>query len=342
VEPFTHAVTSLAIARVGQSRLPRFGTLMLVASGVAPDLDYASYFGGASAFLQLHRCALHSFVGAGVAACAMAAGFCALDKKIPQKSPAHKRRAAVSFRAAAAVCGIGFAGHILLDLVSGIGVRLLWPVSSRWFGWPIANELDLWLLFLLVAGLLLPLLFGLVREEVGERHRGDGSRAGMVTLILVLAYLGARANFHAEAVDLLLAREYHGRVPLAAGAFPESSQPFEWRGIAVTDDTIEEAEVPVAPGSEFDPERSLTHYKPPESAALEAAQATATARRFLVYAKFPLASVEREEAGYHVEIHDLRFEPGDEQPSNVFVRVELNSRNEVTSEGLRFASSPGN
>jgi inner membrane protein len=331
----------LAIARAGRSRLPRFGTLMLIASGVAPDLDYASYFAGASAFLQLHRGLLHSLAGAGLAACAMGAAFCELDKRVPQKKPAHKRRAAVSFRAAAAVCGIGFAGHILLDSVSGIGVRLLWPFSPRWFGWPISSELDLWLLLLLVAGLLLPLLFGLVREEVGERRRGGGSRAGIVTFILVLAYLGARGNFHAEAVDLLLGREYHGRVALAAGAFPESSQPFEWRGIAVTDDTIEEAEVPVGPGSGFDPERSLTHYKPPESAALEAAQATATARRFLVYAKFPLASVEREEAGYRVEIHDLRFEPGDGQPSNIFARVELNSRNEVTSEGLRFASSPG-
>ena len=342
MEPFTHALTSLAIARVGQSRLPRFGALMLVASGVAPDLDYASYFGGASAFLDLHRGVLHSLVGASVAACAMGAMFCALDKKIPQKSPAHKRRSAISFRVAAAVCGIGFAGHILLDWVSGIGVRLFWPFSPRWFGWPIASELDLWLLFLLAAGLLLPLLLRLVREEVGSRQERSGARAGIATLILVLAYLGARGNFHADAVDLLLGREYHGRVPLAAGAFPESSQPFEWRVIAVTDDTIEQAEVPVGPGSDFDPERSLTHYKPPESAELEAARATATARRFLVYAKFPLASVEREEAGYRIEIHDLRFEPGDEQPSNIFVRVELNSRSEVTSERLRFASSLGN
>ena len=47
MEPVTHALTSLALARVGQRRLPRFGTAMLVVAGVAPDLDYASYLGGA-------------------------------------------------------------------------------------------------------------------------------------------------------------------------------------------------------------------------------------------------------------------------------------------------------
>ena len=32
-----------------KTRLPRFGTAVLVAAGVAPDLDYAGYFAGASA-----------------------------------------------------------------------------------------------------------------------------------------------------------------------------------------------------------------------------------------------------------------------------------------------------
>ena len=39
MEPFTHAFTSLALARAGGRRLPRFGTAMLVVSGLAPDLD---------------------------------------------------------------------------------------------------------------------------------------------------------------------------------------------------------------------------------------------------------------------------------------------------------------
>ena len=48
---------------------------MLIASGLAPDLDYASYFGGPGAFLRFHRSGLHSIVGAAVTSCALAVSF---------------------------------------------------------------------------------------------------------------------------------------------------------------------------------------------------------------------------------------------------------------------------
>lgn len=341
MEPFTHAFTSLALARAGQRRLPRFGTAMLIVSGVAPDLDYASYLGGAGAFLRIHRTALHSLAGAAVMACAIAGMFCALDKRLPAKNAARtKTFPPLAFGAALAVCAAGAAGHLLLDLASGIGVRLLWPFRARWTGWDLATDLDLWLLFLLVAGLLLPLLFHLVSEEIGERRKGGGSRAAVVTLLLVAAYLGARADLHGQAIDLLLSREYHGRVPLSAGAFPESSTPFSWRGVVVTDNTIEELEVPLGANARFDPDLSLTHYKPDDSPALEAGEKTAAVARFLTYARFPLASVQRLEGGYRFEVRDLRFEPGDAEPANVFVRVDFDSGLQIQREGFRFASSP--
>jgi membrane-bound metal-dependent hydrolase YbcI (DUF457 family) len=332
----------LALAHAGERRLPRFGTAMLVVSGLAPDLDYASYFAGAGAFLRFHRTALHSVTGAAVTACVIAGAFCALDKKLPASKIAQKKTfAPLTFGAAAATCAIGAAGHVALDLASGIGVQLLWPFHAHWSAWDLATNFDLWILLLLVAGLLLPLLFRLVNEEVGDRKKGrGGSRAAIVTLLLMAAYLGARADLHSRAIDLLLSREYHGRIPLEAGAFPASSAPFDWRGIAATDDTDEEVEVLLGPSDEFDPNRSLTRYKPEDSPALDAGQKTATAQRFLKYARFPFASVQRIEDGYRVEVHDLRFETDDTEPANIFVRVDMNSSLQIQSEGFLYASSP--
>ena len=65
--------------------MPRFGTAMLVVSGLAPDLDYASYFGGAGAFMRFHRTVLHSITGSAVMACAVAGAFCILDRSMPPK-----------------------------------------------------------------------------------------------------------------------------------------------------------------------------------------------------------------------------------------------------------------
>jgi membrane-bound metal-dependent hydrolase YbcI (DUF457 family) len=219
--------------------LPRFGAAMLVVSGLAPDLDYASYFGGASAFMRFHRTALHSAAGSAVMACAIAGAFCALDGKMPPKKNPTKTIAPLAFGAAFAVCAVGGAGHMLLDLASGVGVQLLWPFRAHWTAWNLINDLDLWALLLLVVGLLLPLLFALINEEVGARKKGPGgSRAAIVTLALLAAYFGARANLHGRATDLVLSREYHGRIALSAAAFPASSAPFSWRGIAETDNTL--------------------------------------------------------------------------------------------------------
>ncbi len=342
MEPVTHALVSLALARAGQRRLPRYGTAMMVTAGVAADLDYASYFGGAGAFLRLHRAALHSLPGAVVIACATAGVFCAVDRKRGGKLAAARNTppAPLSFVAAAIVSAIGAAAHILLDLASGTGVQLFWPFHVRLYAWNIVRNLDPWILIALIGGLLLPQLFRLVSEEIGDRKkRVRGRAAAIVTLALVAAYLGGRAMLRSDAVDLLLSREYRGQAPLAAGAFPSTS-PFDWRGVVVTDNTIEEIDVGVEAGARFDPDRSFAHYKPDDSPALRAGQQADTTQTFLKYARFPLAHIERLEDGYRFELYDLQFESGDLGPENIFVRVDLDSSLHVTRQGFLFASRP--
>jgi membrane-bound metal-dependent hydrolase YbcI (DUF457 family) len=342
MEPFTHAFASLAIGKSGESRLPRFGVAMLVTAGIAPDLDDASYLAGPGAFIRLHRTLFHSLAGGALLAFALAVGFYVLDKKWPRSHVAQdKKFPPLGFFPALAVCAIGVGGHILLDVASGVGVQLLWPFHSGWYRWDLDGNLDPWLLLLLVAGLLLPLLFRLVNEEVGDRRKGRGSsRTAIITLILVAAYFGWRWHLHDEAVGLLMSREYHNRVATSAEAFPDASTPFDWRGVAVTDNTVEELDVSLASSADFDPDRSRTHFKPDDSAVLEAGRKTAAAQRFLSYATIPVATVTPLEDGYRFEIHDMRFASDDFDPANIFVRVDLDSRLHVRSQQFLFASSP--
>jgi hypothetical protein len=108
----------------------------------------------------------------------------------------------------------------------------------------------------------------------------------------------------------------------------------------VTDNSIEEVPVPLGPGEEFDPNISVTHYKPEDSPTLDIGEKTPAAAKFLTYASLPLASVHRREAGYRFEIHDLRFAPDDYEPANVFVRVDFDSNLQIKHEEFHFASSP--
>jgi inner membrane protein len=335
VEPVTHALTSLALARAVEHRLPRFGTAIVVVAGTAADLDYLSYFRGAGAFLKFHRALLHSLLGSAVLILMIAAIYCWLDTRFPAKKPS----AGLGFMAAIVFSCLGASWHLVLDFCSGEAVQLFWPFRVTSSAWNFAAEFDPWILALLVAGLLLPQLFRLVSEEIGERKTASGRRGAQITIGLLLLFLGARGILHGRAADLLLSREYHGRAPILVGAFPNSISPFEWRGVVLTDDAIDELPVSLAPGAEFDPDRSVTHRKPEESPALDAGQAVPIAREFLGYARLPLASVSPLEDGYRFELHDLQFGREDKTPANVFVRVDFDSNMEIKGAEFRFVRS---
>jgi membrane-bound metal-dependent hydrolase YbcI (DUF457 family) len=336
VEPVTHALTSLALARVAQKRLPRFGAAILIVSGVAADLDYLSYFAGPGAFLRFHRAVLHSLLGSAVLVSMIAAGFCWMDSRIPAKKPLPR----LPFIAAITFACLGASWHLMLDLSSGESVELLWPFRVSSFAWNLTTNFDLWILILLITGLLLPGLFRLISEEIGERKNTEGLRHGaVVTMLLLFAYLGARGILHRRAVDLLYSREFRGRTPVFAGAFPLIGSPFNWRGVVFTDSTIEELNFSLAPGAPFDPDRSQTHFKPQESPALEAGEQTSIAKTFLDYARFPLASVYPLDNGSRFELRDLQFAPNDRGPANIFVRVDFDDKLRIKCEEFRYASS---
>ncbi len=316
---------------------------MLVISGVAADLDHASYFGGPVVFLRFHQTLLHSVLGSALIVCVVVAAFFIADKIYSRKLRGDNRnslRREFTFGLALIVCAIGAASHILLDLVSGIGVQLFWPFRAGWQGWDLLTNFDPWILALFAFALLLPELFRLVSEEIGERRPiFRGRRAAFMALAILVIYTGARASLHSRAIDLLDSREYHGSPPVSAGAFPLASTPFSWRGVVSTDTTVDELQILLLPGSEFDPDRSLTQYKPEPSAELDAGQRTPAAKAFLTYARIPFASVERLEDGYRFELRDLRFLRSDSSPDNIIVRVDFNANFQIRREELRYASS---
>jgi inner membrane protein len=374
MEPVTHALASLALRRAGIGRVTRWATPMLLVSGLAADLDWLSYFGGPRAFLSAHRTASHSLVGTTAIAAATAAFFCWLVPRwlVPRFAPvttsgsssasslSAARAARLGFWPALGICGAGASVHLLLDLTNSYGVKLFWPFSGAWYAWDLAGSIDPWILFLLIAAVFLPLLFGLVTQEITGRAKqptgGAGVSVPLVMLLLVFAYLGGRAALHARALALLDSSVYREERPLRSAAFPGWS-PFEWSGLVETADAIEQVAVPVyptnAPGKSprnvFDPESARHFFKPAESAALESARRSASARQFLSFARFPFATQEETSRGVRVEIHDLRFAGGaatfgpasaaSPDVGEVVAVIILDAQSHVIGDELRFAAA---
>ena len=333
MEPITHALTSLALARAGLDKAARLATPMLLVSGLAADLDWLTLTGGPHAFLHGHRTATHSLLGTAAIACVTAGVFWALGRKHPA-GPLRFLRALI-------VCGVGAAAHLLLDLTDSYGVALLWPVREKWFAWDLLEALDPAVLFALLLGLLLPGLFRLVSEEIGARPKRSGPHRGAIAaLVVVTLYCGARWVLHDRALELLRSRLYHGQTPLSAGAFPGGASPLAWTGIVETENRLERFDLSLATTGSFDPDAGRTYFKPEPSPALDAALKSALAQEYLKFARFPKATVEKTVDGYRVELRDLRPASPLAGRGGLIAIIELNRLAQVTDEALRFASAP--
>jgi inner membrane protein len=327
MDPLTHIVVSIAASRAGLNKLSRLATPMLIVTSVAADLDWLTVFAGPRAFLLGHRTVTDSFCGAAVIAILTALIFTIATRKHPSSR--------INFPRALFVCSIGALLHVLFDLTNSYGVKLFWPFNEKWYALDSVAQFDVIILVILAAGILLPMLFRLVGEEIGTQRKTKGVFSAIFALALVFAYVGARYVLHERAVTLINSRLYNGAPPLAVGAFPDSPSPFHWAGVIITESNLLRAEVPVIVGK-YDPFAAKAFYKPEESPALDAARASSTATLFLSFARFPRAAVERNDRGYHIEITDMRFEIGTPSGHSMAAVIDVDENAHVTHEELKF------
>lgn len=340
MEPATQALAAIALSRAGLNRLTPRAAPILLAAALAPDLDLLAVAGGASSYLRLHRTLFHSLAGGVALAVALAILATVILRRLKPTIEFENCSFHRLFFRVVILCLSGVALHLLLDLCDADGLRLLWPFRQSWQGWYLAPNLDPIILMVLLASMGLPALFKLVSEEIGERKKKNPipRRWAIAAFAILAVYLGARAMLHSQAIDLLQSAIYRGEVPLAAGAYPDSVSPFDWRGIAATDNTLQEIEVHPGSGEKFDPERAITHYKPAQPQVLAAAEKAAAIRAFVAYARFPIASVQQSEGGgWHVELRDLRIPANSTSWENLEAVVDLDAATQLRNEEIRFA-----
>ena len=330
MELITQTVAAVALARCGFKRVTPLAVPIIITAGLAPDIDWISAFGGARAFLADHRTATHSVVGIVALAAVIAAAFIPIGKRLKKTV-----RFGPAFLAALA----GGSLHVLLDLTNSYGVKLLWPFSVRWFAWDLTAPLDPWILFLLLAGLLVPALFRMITEEIGAKaRRAAVDRGAVAALLLVAAFCCVRLVLQQRATALLEARVYRGEAPNEVAAFPQSVSPLFWNGVVDTDDTMDEIEVSLAPEAAFDPESSRVFYKAEASVALEAARRSDVGIEFLEFARFPLARVQPVGDGYRIVLRDLRFDAPGHGDRSVVALIDVDANNNVTAQKMLFTT----
>jgi inner membrane protein len=173
-------------------------------------------------------------------------------------------------------------GHLMLDWTNNYGLRPFYPFNAHWYSGNLVFIAEPVLWALLGAALAIPWLFGLIGGEIGakkEKFRGRGwaifALAGMVLLWGFRWAEQGRARALVENTQIVTA-------PVERMALePYPVNPFRWHAILETDAFYQTAEVNTRTGEiASDPLQDVI-FKPPVTAATEAAKRTLLGQVYL-------------------------------------------------------------
>jgi len=223
LDNLTHSLFALTLARSPLGRAGRGTTATLLLASNAPDIDIVTTAGGAITYLKWHRGPTHGPLGVLTLSILTAGlvwgGRYVLDRR---RSAAEATAAAnvdpdAPFAMLVAVALIGVVLHVLMDLPTSYGTRVLSPFDWRWFAVDWMPIVDIYLLMMLLAGSL-----GFGRPSPAVRRN-----KAAVVLTLMAANYGLRAYAHRQALELV--PKVFGPT-LAAWCDPNDSRnrPIDW------------------------------------------------------------------------------------------------------------------
>jgi membrane-bound metal-dependent hydrolase YbcI (DUF457 family) len=312
VDNITHTLIGLTLVRAGLGRrTPGALPVMLVATN-APDLDIVTAMtGGAVPYLAAHRGATHGPLGVVLFGLAIALVIWLV---------LGRRRDSDHRPSLAALIGVGLIGgvlHVLMDLPTSYGTRILSPFDTTWFAFDWLPIIDIYLWAMLIVGL--------IAARFAPARRAAIARA---TLTAVVAFYGVRAAAHARALDLAARAGADGvaspcvaapvltRHPLAihappaagicrqAAAIPTFFSPFRWMLIRQYANGYELRDVSLLAPTTID-----RRWVPSDrEAANGAARQAEIARVFLSFSRLPaIEATPLPDGGSRVRFVDVRF-----------------------------------
>jgi inner membrane protein len=323
MDNLTHTLTGLALARAGLNKFPRATLLAIIAANI-PDIDMVSWLQGPLRTLEIHRGYTHSLIGLPVMAL-LAVGITA---------GVSRRR--LPWLLAWLIGCICVGSHLLLDLFTSYGIRLLLPFSSRWFYLDLFSLVDWIVLAVLLIAWAGPFLSSLVSSEMGDR-RSSGKGLAIFALVFFASYAGFRALMHQRVMAELESRIYDdalGGPALRMGALPTAGNPFAWNAVVEGEHAYRLYRLSAF--GFFDPMEGTLLYKETWKAEFAAASKNPVFRYCLYFSRFPYwqdAPAAGRPGKENVTLTDLRYGAPGESFISIHAVVDEKGRVEAISFG---------
>jgi len=337
MEPVTHFLAGACIGRAGLNRKTAYATLAAVLAAEAADIDVLWGLAGPVEELKHHRGITHTFLAVPVVAAAAVGAVWLLDRwwegrrrrrlsagpPVDPGSPSLRARQQVRWGWLYLTALLSALCHLLLDWTNNYGLRPFFPFNPRWYAGSFVFIAEPVLWALLLAALVIPELLGLVGGEIGVRRvefRGRGWAIFALTgMVLLCGWRWAeqgRARMMAENTQIAT-----GAVKRMA-LEPYPINPFRWHAILETEEYYQTAEINTLSGEIMSDPRRDVLYKPPATAATEAAKRTLLGRVYPDWGTWAVVRDVGQEAApglkppqlprnrtwTTVEFYDLRFD----------------------------------
>jgi membrane-bound metal-dependent hydrolase YbcI (DUF457 family) len=338
MDNITHTLFAATLARTPLSRAGRGTTAALILASNAPDVDIVATAGGAVRYLEWHRGATHGPLGvAGLAL--LSAGIVWMGRRMydQRRATVMNTEPDASFGMLVAVSMVGTLLHVLMDVPTSYGTRLLSPFDWHWFAVDWMPIIDIYLLMALVIGVL-------GRPTPAQRR----AKAAFVLLLMATNY-GVRGAAHHQALALAprlfgptlpelcdtpaspaaLIDSWPRRSPpsnptpgrrclVEIAAMPSFTSPFRWRIIAQMSNAYEIHDIDLLdrrfgePDQESEvPWRLTLRYPNVWTPDVERAARTHLGQVFLGFSRFPAARSAVDSKGIRtVRWSDMRFAGG--------------------------------
>lgn len=284
-----HTLVGVAVARAGLSKTTRYATVTSAIAANLPDVDVLVFL------TDVPSVAFRRGITHGVPAqILLPLLFAGLMWWIGRRADARGRPGPrTHFGWLLALSYIGVLTHVGLDFLNTYGIRLLSPISQRWFYGDAVFIVDVWLWLVLGAGAWL------------ARRRRPGYAAvalGIATLYIV-AMLGsaraARRIVHDEWVAM------RGEAPRALMVGPVPVNPFRKSIIVDAGEAYYQGTFEWLPSRvTFDP---VSTPKNDDLPAVAAARADPVVQGILVWSRFPAWTIREIQGGTEVQLRDMRF-----------------------------------
>ncbi len=286
MEPVTHFLTGACIGRAGLNRKTAYATAAAVLAAEAADIDILWALRGPVEELKHHRGITHTFLAAPVVAGVVLGAIWLVHRWRMRRSNAPGKNAkdppALHWGWLYLTALVAALSHLLLDWTNNYGLRPFFPFNPRWYAGSFVFIAEPVVWALLFLAMFMPWLLGLVGGEIGARRKPFRGRGWAIFALAGMGLLGCwRWAEHAQAQGMVENAQVAEAPVRRVALEPYPLNPFRWHAILDTQDYFQTAEVDTRTGSiNSDPRRNVL-FKPPATAATEAAKQTPLGQVYL-------------------------------------------------------------